>query len=633
VSANTGGVSGASERDHAETELQRCRADLAAGDLARAAAHLGQALGHDPSLPAAYGCLGKFVEAAGSPTAARDLFKASPIPPGNAAAIIAVAAGQGELADSVELLGSVVAADPGRPWAAAPWFSPDLALKIPDMAVGRAVTTIWEAIGTPPPETVRVLMPWLELCRVAAGRPDVRPKVLCTMSALARRVGAAQDAVQWCRSAEEREKRSGAVTEHTLIMLGYAYRADGQPAPAVQAWTRASQANPANANLLLDLADTTFDQGDFTASLRWAEKAAARDKSSAKVRAALLAARFRTDGDATKLVGDMTPLIELADLSAADPDSSYIRRCLSRACEGATWLMTVPPPTEAICAAYGELARIEESDGQIVGMRSMTTSLEAPSAMSLFRSRFPQASIEIGPIVDPDPRVPVRTDFGPPLWRYDGTEATATVPPPSARALDLLHQIAVGIWADPMVAYGQAAAFGTLTADDLLGLLAHMPSPKAPSWESVGGRYPMYWQRFAQAWVCLGILHHRPEQPWPQSDRRALLLRLLFGPEDWTVEAAAFSLCVSAWRFPAQRAEVAEVVGQRYLYAAKALGRRPTQLHGPLGQVLLICPGVDPKLARQVRTALTEQREGPTAADVEKMKDSVLRKWKRRKDG
>ena len=42
------------------------------------------------------------------------------------------------------------------------------------------------------------------------------------------------------------------------------------------------------------------------------------------------------------------------------------------------------------------------------------------------------------------------------------------------------------------------------------------------------------------------VRHHRPDEPWTDSTRRTLLLRLLNGLEDWTVDSAAFGLCVSA---------------------------------------------------------------------------------------
>ena len=636
--ANTDDAGDGSDRERAEREVQLCRAQLASGDLAHAAVHLGRALAHDPSAESAYACLDELAGAAGSFEATREFFKGdgTAVAPGNAAAIIALLPGQGRVANAVELLGSVVAADPAKPWAGAPWFNPDLGLSLPEVSIGRALSAIWEAIGNPAPsEAAPALAPWLALARAVASRPGVRADVLCAASALARRLGAHQEAIDWCRMAEERDKQTdGVASQPTLIMLGYAYRDAGQPGPAIEAWTRATARKPVNADILLDLADITFDQGAFAQSLRWAERAAVANGSSSKVRAALLAARFRAGGDAGGLGGlgaDVAPLIELADLSAAHPDSSYIRQRVSKACAGAYWLRTVPPPTEAICATFGELARIEESgEGSVASVRSFMTSLEAPTAMALHRARFPQASIEVAPIIEPDPRICVKTEFGPPLWRYDGTEATATVPPPSTAAFELVHDIAKGIWADPLVAYDQAARFGMLDTAELLGLLAHMPAPREPSWVAMGREHPLYWQRLAQVWVCVGILHHRAEEPWPDSARRTLLLRLLFGPEDWTVDAAAFALCVGAWRFPGQRAEVAKVIGQRYLHAAKAVGRRPTELHEPLAHVLLICPDIDPKIARQARKAVAEQRAAADAVDVGRMKESLLRRWKRR---
>jgi hypothetical protein len=224
------------------------------------------------------------------------------------------------------------------------------------------------------------------------------------------------------------------------------------------------------------------------------------------------------------------------------------------------------------------------------------------------------------------------TELGPALlWYYEGIAPAPAVAPPSQQAIDLVHDLAAGIWADPLTAYERSEGFGELEADDLLGLLAHMPAPRDPSWQRIGREHPLYWQRFAQVWVCVGILHHRPQELWRKSARRTLLLRLLYGPDDWTVDAAAFALCVSAWRFPTQRADVAEAVARRYLHAVKAVGRRPTQLHDPLARIVLICPGVEPKIARQARKALTERREIAEAGDVEQLKDSLLRRWKRHK--
>ncbi|MYS22450.1 hypothetical protein GA0115240_14213 [Streptomyces sp. DvalAA-14] len=631
------GPGGGSDRRRAEGELAACRESVRSGRLRDAALHLGRALFHDPALESAYTALGDIAEAAASPLAARALFKGddTAVFPGNAAAIVALTAAEGRVSDAVELLGSVVAAHPDRPWAAAPWFSAELAGSLPLISIGRAVSTIWQAVDDPvPPETARALAPWLALARKAATRPDVDAACLCALSALGRRLGAYQEAIAWCVAAEKRERRStGRATQSTLIMLGCAHRAGGRPERAINAWRRAAALPPENAALLLDLVDITYGRGDFGQSLRWAECAAATDPSGPKPRAAVLAARYRAGRQAHE-VGDIGELTELVDLAVAHPEVGYLRTCLARACEGAIWLQPVPPPTEAVCQSFGYLAGIEESgQGRVTRVRSQATSLEAPTPMTIHRARFPQATITVLHEPVPDSRRPVRTDFGPPLWTYRGTDAAATVAAPSPEAVELLHRVAVGIWADPLVAYDQAAAFAELDSADLLGLLAHMPGPREAAWVAAQREYPLYWHRFAQVWVCLGILHHRPAQPWADSARRTLLLRLLFGPEDWTVDAAAFALCVAAWRDPEQRAEIAQALAERYLHAAEAVGKRPTELHDPLARVVLVCPGVDPAVVRRARENLAARRTSGAAGDPAKRWASLLRKWTRRKQG
>ena len=616
-------------RTDAAAEVVRGRANIAAGNLAHAAFHLGRALGEDPAFQPAYTAVAELATAAGSAAAARELLKGdgSDVYTGNGAAILALLAGEGRTDEAVSMLGALVAAAPEVPWAAAPWFGPDLAGTVPGKFVGAAVTKIWEAIGSEVrPELQQPLAPWLALCRATAARPETGPGVLCAMSALARRLGAAEEAIAWCRTAERQRQQAGTVTGRPLIMLGFAYKSADQPDQAAAAWKRALALDPGNVGLHLDLADLSFTQGDFAQSLSWAERATKINRSAVKPRAAVLAARYRVsvqpDG-----IGDLIPLIELVDLARDHPDVSYLRTLISRACSGGTWLSIVPPPTEAIAQA----AVMEPNQGRVVPgtRRTYISSLEAPSAVAAYRARFPEASIEVGEIREPDIRVPVTTDFGPPLWSYNGTVAVASVPPPSAQAAAILHRVAGGIWGDPLVAYEQAAGFGELDAADLLGLLAHVPAATGPGEVFTRVGAPLYWERVAQAWVCVGVLHHRSDEPWPRSARRTLLLRLLFGPEDWTVGAAAFALCVSAWCHPEQRAEISGAITQRYLHAAKAVGKRPTELHDPLARVLLICPGIDQTVARRARARLAERAQ--VVSDSNTGKERFLRQWKRRK--
>lgn len=54
-------------------------------------------------------------------------------------------------------------------------------------------------------------------------------------------------------------------------------------------------------------------------------------------------------------------------------------------------------------------------------------------------------------------------------------------------------------------------------------------------------RLSRLWERYIQSYRCLGLLHHRPEQPWPASARRQLLVELAYGVEDWITEAALYA--------------------------------------------------------------------------------------------
>jgi hypothetical protein len=101
---------------------------------------------------------------------------------------------------------------------------------------------------------------------------------------------------------------------------------------------------------------------------------------------------------------------------------------------------------------------------------------------------------------------------------------------------------------------------------------------------------PVYWPRFTQAWACLGVLHHQAEEPWPVSTRRAVLVDLVNGVEDWATDAAANALVVGAWTDPACRADVAEVIGARFAAAGQTRTRRQVTIAGSLAHLVLITP-------------------------------------------
>lgn len=128
----------------------------------------------------------------------------------------------------------------------------------------------------------------------------------------------------------------------------------------------------------------------------------------------------------------------------------------------------------------------------------------------------------------PDIRVPL-AEVRYRLWTYQGTEAVPAVAAPSPAAVAALQSVAVsGVWPHPVAAYDAAVPLSALSLDDLLGLLAHgvpVPQDNTP-WQRMRARNPAYWPRFTQAWVCLGLLHHKTSEPWPDSTRRRVLVDL-----------------------------------------------------------------------------------------------------------
>lgn len=591
----------------AEGELSLARIALAENDFTHTATHLANAVGCDPGHAPSYAMLGELIAAVGGIEKAIELFTSDgPQYAGPVAVLAALHARAGDLPQAVGVLANLVAQLPADRWAAAPWFGKGLVETVPANDIAQAVMRIAGSIGDPaPPELLEPLMPWLDLTRAVVGLPDVPPTLLVVLSALARRLGAADEAIAWCDDARRREVAAGEPTPHTAIMLGYAYRSAGRQDDAIDAWRLALEIDPSNVDVYVDLAETCIRLDRHDDALAWANQAALLGGDTVKPKAVGLAAAYlRTAAGSS--IGDVAPLIELVDLVRANPEHPYPRALVSRVCRGRVWLNLVPQPTEAIANMAAQMmAKQSPVENKI---EVQMTALESPSAIAAFTSLFPNSTMQVAEVPDPDIREVPRADFGRALWSYEGNKAVASVPPASPIAAEELYHTVTGYWRDPLDAYDRSVGFGGLDEAELLGLLAHVPpSPAVEPWSDIRGEAPMLWPRLAQAWVCVGMLHYKPEQQWMRSERRMLLLRLLFGAEDWTVDAAAFALCVSGWLFPEARADVAEAVARRYLDALPAAFARPTELHDPLAQVVLACPGVHEEVVTVARQTLEER--------------------------
>jgi len=97
------------------------------------------------------------------------------------------------------------------------------------------------------------------------------------------------------------------------------------------------------------------------------------------------------------------------------------------------------------------------------------------------------------------------------LWSYDGTIAhRGSAAALGRRAVELLHDLAAGIWADPLVAYDHAAGFAALdtppTCSRCLGA-ACPPAGACPAGIAISGEHPLLLAAArAGVGVCIGIL-------------------------------------------------------------------------------------------------------------------------------
>ena len=187
------------------------------------------------------------------------------------------------------------------------------------------------------------------------------------------------------------------------------------------------------------------------------------------------------------------------------------------------------------------------------------------------------------------------TPAGGPVPDAPRRASAPTLPAPSAEAAERIRQLARPAWPDPPAAYDAAVGLATLDLDDLLGLLVHPPeAPVTALGRVLAGQDPSLWVRCVQVWACLGLLHHRTDEPWAESTRRRVLLELVWGVEEWVTEAALFALATAAWVDPAVRPDVAGVVAERLADAAAVARERPVPIAISLAHLALATPDLDP---------------------------------------
>lgn len=606
----------ASAHDLATAELDLARNALSRSDIAHAAVHVAQAIAADPTLSDGYELLEYLYAMADDPdhlfpelrSGRSDRFI------GDLAARAHLRARAGDPDTALADLTTAAAAEPTKPWMGGGALAlPEVRARLDSQRTGRSLSNL--ALALPRSLDARsraALQPFLDLAHAVADAHPRDIELAVRLSGLARALDRDADADAWCARAES-------MTPGPLgtIMLGYALR-DAQRFREMEiVWARAIEADPDNLDVYIDLAATLIEQDRRPDGERWLARALDRDPACARARALRYSLRF-LDSD------DVAHLIALAD-EAHDRDDAGTDTMLgfmAFACATRTWLNRVPMPTETVTQFANWIARERAEGKRVQSARAIGITIEPPSAVTALLAAVPGARAEVMSCPTPDLRVPL-TDGAHRVWRYDGgTAPIPAMPKPSDVATALLRDVANMPWSDPISGYHQAARFAGTPIQDLLGLLCHIPPPPAnPRWEQLAKSTPTYWPRLAQPWICLGILHHRADEPWSRSTRRQVLLDLVNGIEDWTVDAALFALVAAAWVDPDVRIDVLEIVRCRLDAARSTAGRRVMTIAPSIGELMLVTPGASAADLKRARH-LMRLADRPTSS-------RIIDRWRR----
>lgn len=589
----------ADPRLEARGELSMALLAVDSGDLGHGAEHVARALVYAPALPEAHELLARL---AVHPEGGAELFplpaaNGSPVSLGTVVARAHTLAVLGRPGDALPLLVSAQRHSPDGRWADAAWmYDPNVAWRIGPEAVEACALRLAQVVPEPPPEErSAAIAPYLALVRSTVAAFPGHAGLLWTASVLLRRSGdAAAGADLALRSEAARP------SFHAATAAGYAFRAQQRWQDAEDAWIRALGFEPRNVALHTDIGELLASAGRPRDGLSWIERGLSIDPQHPGAFATARGLRFRIDGE-------LHHLVELADHLRDHPGSGHGDRVLAHGSQSRWWLGPIPPASESVVNA---LHQVLDDDRFVRGAGlSLTVSApEPPSALLAFQRALPGSEVAIASAPQPDPRLSVPEAFargpihtvGLRLWSFAGPAARPAVAPPSEQAAAAVRGAATYPWRHLPGAYDDAVRLSGLPLRDLLGLLVHPPEPLNEDpivWPA--------WIRRVQAWACLGIAHHRGDEPWIDSTRRSVLVDLAYGPDDWTCEAALLALAATAWTQPGPRSDIAELVAWRFLAALEAERTRPVTILDSLAHLVLATPGVHADIASLAREALT----------------------------
>lgn len=530
---------------------------LRQGDLVHAAYHLGAALATDPERAEWRAALDRLLDVAPDPLAV------APVGETNFVGTLAVRAyALHRLRRTPEALGLLLQCARAKPeahylaWATS-WLAetPEAVGEIPAF-LGALIHDYDE--GKAPPVG---LTAFLE-ASLSTPQGQADSELRFFIAGVLRRYGQPERAVALAQESYDTRR-----DYLSAVALGAALR-EIDPVAAIKAYREAALFKSDDPSTLLDIGDLEWQRGEVLAAQQAYEQALILEPEQPWARASLLAL---TDPEALEAYAEAHPENDRA-VRLAGRDPFYFGTTLLEPCEAITNLMR------------------EHQDKVLEGETFEVTlsALEAPSAVWAVRRQLAKRgfkgtfSLKVTAIGKPDPRLsrrPVRR----PLWRYEGTDPHPAVAPPRPEVAAVVAAQAAkpydyDSWA--IMAKIHARALGPAAIADLYACLALPPEnpTELPEWD---------WTQRVNVCAAL-ILAHLDRQ---------VLLDVLAGPVDGSIEAAALALvtCVR------EKTATEEEVTRELLATLKQVEHYtvPT-LHAALICSLLQLPSLKPVLRQKL---------------------------------
>ena len=577
--------------EQAQGELSLARVALAEGDLGHVANHVAGAISFAPALPEVHELLAALAVRAGD--GGLELFPLSRSPFIGTVVAHAHLLARRDPVQALSLLAQATAFDPAKPWADAARVRACPTERIDPQDLVTIFVRVIRPLNEPvPPALQQANQAYLELCRSAVAAHPEHAVLHGVCSAVARRLGDPGVAVMWGRRGVELE-----ANKLTLTWCAYALRKDGRLDEAVEVMHQARRQYPLDIDLSADVSSWLADAGRLDEALAIIEDAMRVDPTYDCGVHTAHRLRFWRDGDAA------THLVGLSDFVRSEAQPSHEHTDLADCCSGRAWLGEPAWASESVINVLRQVPPEKRHGGAM-----SVTQLEAPSAVATVLRVWPDLDLSFP---DPTPELITPLREGPPLWRFDGQRMVPAVPAPSAEAAALIARTATPWWPHPVAAYDQALPLGELSSAELIAALVHPPE-RPQQYADVPEDA---WVRAVQAFACLGLLHSRELRGPHGETRRArdLLTQLAYGVEDWITEAALFGLAVAAWVEPACRTEVAQIVQDRYVAAAKATEQHVVTILPGLSHLVLMVPDIGEAARSHARDVLAEpDDEGST---------------------